>query len=55
MWQVVLEPCYDMVGGSVTEALKEMVSWLEALIEEWPSDDAIMVSWVEHIVGEIQV
>lgn len=45
MWQVVLEPWYGMVGGSVTEAL----------IEEWPSDDAIMALWVEHIVGEIQV
>lgn len=55
MWQVVLEPCYDMVGGSVTEALKEMVSWLEALIGEWLSDDAIMASWVEHIVRKIQV
>ena len=55
MWQLVSEPFYDMVGGSVTEALKEMVSWLEALIEEWPSDDAIMASWVEHIVEEIQV
>ena len=45
MWQLVSEPFYDMVGGSVTEAL----------IEEWPSDDAIMASWVEHIVEEIQV
>ena len=55
MWQVVSEPYYDMLGGRVTKALKEMVSWLEALIEEWPSDDAIMASWVEHIVEEIQV
>lgn len=44
-----------MVGGNVTKALKEMVSQLEALMGEWPSDDGIVTSWVEHTMIEIQI
>lgn len=44
-----------MVDGNVTEALKERVSQLEALMGEWPSNDGIVTSWVEHTLIEIQV
>ena len=43
----------EMVGGSATEALWEMIAQMEDMLGEWPHEDGIVASWVEYIVGEI--
>ena len=50
---MVSESAPEMVGGSATEALWEMIARMEDMLGEWPREDGIMASWVEYIVGEI--
>ena len=44
-----------MANGSATEVLRKRIARMEEVLGEWPSENGIVASWVEHTVGEIQV
>ena len=44
-----------MVGDSGMEALQERIAQMKEILGEWPSENGIVASQVEHTVGEIQV
>ena len=44
-----------MVGGSAIDALWEMMTRMEEVLGEWPSEDGSVTSWVEHTMKKIQL